>query len=46
MACVVIGDITNISLSLHKERLFGAKGAVEYLFTLYIVCNICVRNRI
>lgn len=40
MAGVIIGDLTNLSLSLNKENVYGRKDAIESLFVLYIVCYI------
>lgn len=45
MACVVIGDLSNLSLRLNKENFFGVKDAVESLLALYIVCNIYKKKR-
>lgn len=45
MAAIVIGDITNLSLYLSKEKLNGVKYATEFLFNLFLVCYIFKRKR-
>lgn len=39
MACVVLGDIINLSLCFNKENHYVVRDAVDSLYTLYIVCG-------
>lgn len=45
MAAIVLEDITNLSLCIHKENACGVRDAVESLFKLYIVCYNMKRKR-
>lgn len=45
MGAIVIGDLTNLSLSLNEDNLCGVSDVVDSLFSLYIVCYVMKRKR-
>lgn len=46
MSTAVIGTITNLFCSINKKNIFEVTDAMEFLFTLYMVCNKQRRERI